>query len=214
MDIPQPKYSMGQTVYFPGVSRKMEDMTCPDCGGSEKMTLKLVNREVEIKCMRCRSYSADKPKRTVWVPFVSELTVRSMEFRTHGGDNWSKPSWRYMTGTGGGSVFDEENTYPTREEAMHHAELKAKEAQAKFDAELPKEEQRRLEYTQLQFPELEEKKLRDVIFDTQWALDRMTDRVKELPSWSHRWPNVKASELLAIQQFVLDKEDWHPEDEE
>lgn len=173
----------------------------------------MATKTVDIICQRCKPYSANKPFKIEHVPFVYEYVIQSMEFQSHSRtDDYHnpKPQWRYYSGMGSGNVFTDDNAYTTYEDAMKVAEQRANQEQMEHEKGLSKEELRRLEYVTLTTPDLEDKKLRDQLFDTQWNYDRMVDRVKELYEWKHRWPSATYENVLAIQRYVLDNENWNP----
>lgn len=213
-EIPQPKFKVGDTIFVPRYEQNNETIVCPDCNGTQKWKVVMNHGEYEVKCQRCSQYSSDKPFKRTYVPTVRAFVIRSMQYETHAytstGDRESR--WTYYDGMGSGYVVREADATDDPIVARAKAEERAAEAQKQFDERMTVKEKRNLEYHVLRFPFLEEQKLRDQLFDAGWERDQLIDRVKGLQEWDHRWQNVKKSDQLEIQRYLLDDSDWTPEE--
>lgn len=135
-EMPVPKYTIGQEVWFPSIERTTRQLPCPDCLGSQKWTVTTpAGTLLTCKCLRCSGYYSDLTtpahqrlpslKIEDWVPAVRSLTIGSIQVDTAA--HWYEKV-RYMcreTGVGSGSVYDESNLFISREEAEIVANLKA-----------------------------------------------------------------------------------------
>jgi hypothetical protein len=126
------RYSIGDVVFRAGTQSSTKRHPCPDCLGTK--TWKATSPgggEYTFGCPRCGGgYSSrgNDLEYSVIVPLVTQLTIGSVRYDSHGHWGDGTRQTQYMareTGVGGGSVYDETDLYPTREEAQAAAEIKA-----------------------------------------------------------------------------------------
>lgn len=125
------KYAIGDTVFHAWTHITKGQHECPDCKGSNKWkAVSPAGKEYEFNCPRCSaSYNSDRellldyPMHTA---SVRQLTIGSVRI-----DTASDRRAEYMcveTGVGSGSIYNEADLFPTREEAERVADAKAKVA--------------------------------------------------------------------------------------
>lgn len=125
------KYSIGDIVFFASTTVVQKQHPCPDCLGSRHWkATSPAGQDYDIACPRCSArYSSNDDLSLTYsasTPTVRRLTVGSVQY------NSEKSGWdagaRYMcveTGVGSGSVYGENDLYPSEEEAQRQAEIKA-----------------------------------------------------------------------------------------
>ena len=146
-EFPTPKFSKGQTVYYPAVESERVTDGCPDCLGKAiwKVTTP-AGTEFEIKCPRCAQIYGDIPAyyRTTFTAKVKAFPIDNMKFETHAwqpGGTYG-PLVTYM-GRGHGEMR-EGNLYATEAEALAAAENQCAGKQAEFEAREDEREHSRI----------------------------------------------------------------------
>lgn len=120
-DLPEIKYSIGQTVYRAGTVVEKRAHKCPDCLGSGKwQATSPAGHEYEVPCPRCRtSYRSNGvlSLEYVWhIPFVTRLTIGSVRLDTY----CENEPVSYMcneTGIGSGQIHSQNDLFLTHAEA-------------------------------------------------------------------------------------------------
>lgn len=144
--ITEPKFQMGQVVYWPGYRSRSRMRQCPDCLG--KMTWAVTTpagETFEMKCGTCCVWlGGPEITETVYEPHVSTLTIGKIGMEAEG----SIVKYRYMcheTGIGSGSIYDEDRMCATPEAAEGLARFCAHQAQTEYDARVKhnRDEQKR-----------------------------------------------------------------------
>jgi len=130
MDIPTPRFKIGQTVYHPRTTRQVRFLPCPDCLDTKKWKVTSgAGLEFEIACPRCEELSSSQ-----YVPRVIEyvasepqaLTIGSIKIDTHPAHGDSPVSYMCEeTGIGSGSIYYETQLCETPETARALATLAA-----------------------------------------------------------------------------------------
>lgn len=130
LDLPKPKYAIGDVVYWPSTTRDVEDLPCPDCLGTKKWKVVTpAGTEMEAECQRCaRGGFRDipRPQRVVYRPSVRRLTIGSIRIDTAASE--TRECVEYMcreTGIGSGSIYRESNLFRTEAEAETAAQSEA-----------------------------------------------------------------------------------------
>lgn len=124
------KFSIGDVVYKAWTTTVSKQHPCPDCKGSRKWkAVSPAGGEYEFPCPRCaarfmsnRDLSLDYSE---FAPSVHKLTIGSVRVDTSSQDRPVEYMCR-ETGIGSGTIHDQADLFPTEEEAMRAAELKAK----------------------------------------------------------------------------------------
>lgn len=136
--IPQPKYDIGQTVWWGKIAHSTTTMECPDCLGTRRWkAITPAGTEVAAECGRCGSWtSRDLPSlsRTHWKPSAQRLTIGSVRIDT----SHDSPV-EYMcreTGVGSGQIYREPDLFTDETMALATAQFKADLENAKV-AEKP-----------------------------------------------------------------------------
>lgn len=134
---PQPKYCIGQTVYYAYLMPGMDTEPCPDCCGTAKWSVVLPSGETFlIRCTTCRFNGM--PSGQVRIrqhpkPDVKILTIGSIRIDTN-----DKDAISYMcveTGVGSGTCYPEYDFFSTIDEANRAANAKADAMYRKIIAE-------------------------------------------------------------------------------
>jgi len=133
--LPEPKFNMGQTVYFATTEQESKQHSCPDCFDIKKWKVTSPAGEIfETNCPRCNNQyaSRDIPSLTyyVTVPKIAKLTVGKIEATTFLQWEGDRNFVRYMcneTGVGSGSIYEEDKLFATFEEAKTRADEMARE---------------------------------------------------------------------------------------
>lgn len=122
------KYSVDDAVYVGRAEWGSEPIPCPDCKGTGKWTVVANSGPSgfwETTCQTCRDwgnysgYGTGKVKQSTRIAITEYRTIGSIQVDTNG------DVVRYMcveTGVGSGSIYYEKDLFPTREEALAHAE--------------------------------------------------------------------------------------------
>ncbi len=118
--LPNPKYSIGQIVFYPYISDKAKRIPCPDCLEFKTWEVKTPAGEVfKVQCQTCMSgflstgFINDYENPTV---DVSRLTIGSIRIDTAS----SEDKVEYMckeTGIGSGNIYYESKIFTTEQEA-------------------------------------------------------------------------------------------------
>lgn len=126
------KYDMGDTVWFATTEVERRRHECPDCKGARTWkAISPAGSEFEVPCPRCStSYMGNHALSldySMFAPRARRLTVGQIRASTEKGDSFDAGN-RYMcreTGVGSGSVYSEADLFPTEEEALAAAQVKA-----------------------------------------------------------------------------------------
>lgn len=120
------KYSKGDKVYSAGSVYTNKSITCPDCLGCGKWTVRFADgEEIECECQTCARgwrHSSGYIVYQEYAPSVVQLTIGQVGLDEDGG--------RYMceeTGVGSGTIYCEKNLFSTKEEAEIAADMKYQE---------------------------------------------------------------------------------------
>lgn len=129
MDIPAPKYKIGDAVWLAGTATEKRSHPCPDCLGKTTWHVRSPAGGVyEAPCPRCSGiYQSNADLDLgylVHFPYVRLLTVGSVRVDT--GDENPVSYMCVETGVGGGSVYLESDLFASKAQAESAAEIKAK----------------------------------------------------------------------------------------
>ncbi|GAB3054320.1 hypothetical protein [Stenotrophomonas tumulicola] len=138
MNIPTPRYAIGDTVFYTYQDTKAGAYPCPDCKGSKVWSCTSpAGHTMEMDCPRC-TYNYGRNQglslaRTIRTYGVRVLTIGSVQINTARTDG----PVHYMcleTGVGSGSVYRECDLYSTKDEAETKAAAQAEALQLEHDA--------------------------------------------------------------------------------
>lgn len=123
------KFSIGDVIYKAWTTTVQKQHPCPDCKGARKWkAISPAGGEYEFSCPRCSaSFHSDRDLSLAYsefAPFVEKLTIGSIRY-----DSSSDRQTEYMcreTGVGSGTIHSESDLFPTEDEAMRAADIKAK----------------------------------------------------------------------------------------
>jgi hypothetical protein len=120
MEMPTPKYKIGDFVWYASTATEPRTHPCPDCLGKRTWHVRSPAGGVyEAPCPRCtgrhQSNSCLNLTYRAHVPSVSIFTIGSIRINT--ADVYPVEYMCVETGVGSGSVYDEHLLHPTKEEA-------------------------------------------------------------------------------------------------
>ena len=128
-NLPTPKFTIGQTVWYPGTHDTTAQYPCPDCLGTRKWTVTTpAGLTLSTDCQRCATHyrTNDMPSLSYRVkePAPRQLTIGSIQINTA---PYSEQDGQvsYMcpeTGVGSGQVYQEKLLCATEEEAREIAQ--------------------------------------------------------------------------------------------
>ena len=149
MDIPVPKYRIGDTVWYPYSEVYSDFIDCSDCCGTAEWEAKLPNGEVlQIECSTCAGYLESSGTQRVMSckHYASELTIGSVRIDTADRDGRLVSYMCKETGIGSGSIYYEDRIFSNKESALKMAKFEAHEKltrlQGKEDERRAKEKKR------------------------------------------------------------------------
>lgn len=136
LGLPEPKFKIGDTIYYPTVYPDYIDATCPDCAGTATWQVKTGSGiEFTVPCYRCHRHGGPSYKKREVVTKVHALTINriSAECGTPGKyDMAEKVTYRDRQGV----CIGEHRAYATHDEAHSVGVEMAAKAQAQY-AETP-----------------------------------------------------------------------------
>jgi hypothetical protein len=119
MNIPTPRFAIGDTVYWPDVVQETVVLQCPDCNGTKKWeAVSPIGERFPMPCPRCSTTQAEL-RTYKFTGTVRALTIGSVRLDT---GNTANPV-EYMcseTGIGSGSIYKESRLGATEDEAKRH----------------------------------------------------------------------------------------------
>lgn len=133
------KYSVGDKVFHASLTTERRRHPCPDCKGEKKWSAKSpAGTEYAFGCPRCSAgYNAERDMMldySAYTPLVGRLTIGSVQYNTaHGSYDEGARYMCHETGVGSGAVYNEPDLYPSEEEALGAAKIKADLANAKTE---------------------------------------------------------------------------------
>jgi hypothetical protein len=222
----EPKFAVGQTVFWPGRESVKESAQCPDCLGSAKWKVTTpAGTEFEVPCGRCNSWGRDIPKHEITrvIPKVHSMTITAIQAETgseYGGSQYNKNEALLRYTANGHSWMKEDMFFASHEEAESAAKAMAEEEEtrllSKDDSE--KERRRLSEYT---IVEAVAENLKKKERGAHYKYERAIDKIKELPDdyvsgfgdYMRSGSSMDTSALRCVARHLLDdlKED-HPEE--
>lgn len=135
INLPTPKFAVGDVVYLPRLERAVEKLPCPDCLGTGVWPITSpAGVEFKIACIRCVGTlsMSDLPSLHVerWEPRTEALTINGVSTRSNP-DNWHE-AVEYSHGNG--QSVGESKIFETQEAALAIAEATAKGRNVEIDA--------------------------------------------------------------------------------
>lgn len=125
-DFQQPKFRVGQKVYFGLAIRTPVGYECPDCLGTGKWAITTPAGESwDTWCQTCSSSALGLGGRLIkyeWQPEVVIRTIGSIRMDT----NSKEDLFEYMckeTGIGSGNIYKESSLFRSESEALAYAEM-------------------------------------------------------------------------------------------
>lgn len=139
-DLPTPKYRIGDTLWYAGVSSETAKLDCPDCAGTKVWLVKTANDVIETPCQRCcGGYMSrgchDKLDLSyqIYVPKPGSFVVGRIEASTEGWRNGDKlPEVMYWQTNGSGR--NETDIYGDEASAMAKSQIMADAKNAEVQA--------------------------------------------------------------------------------
>lgn len=136
MAVIETKYSVGDKVWYAGVTTEARQHPCPDCKGERKwQAVSPAGYEYTFACPRCATSFASHDelslKYTAHIPALRQLTIGSVRHDSNSGPFADRHPNTYMcveTGVGGGAVYYESDLFETEEAARIAAAAKATKA--------------------------------------------------------------------------------------
>lgn len=212
-ELPDPKYRIGQSVWFGSTDTAVEALPCPDCLGSRKWSVVTpAGDALETPCQRCggsrwQSGIGDlpRPERRIHVPRARRLTIGSVRIDTAS----SRGPVEYMceeTGVGSGSLYEESRLFATEDDALSSASgevaaLNAKEASGEAY-------QRTTKLSGLTVKDAILEDARSSIWSAWWSYRRLREDVDK---WTGEDGGETADERLAELRRELEFDDRHRE---
>lgn len=210
--LPEPKYQIGDVVYYARVDREIQRLPCPDCKDTGVWTLTTPAGDTyTVECLRCRRgniYDVPGNKIATWVPKIQEVTVGSIEVNTAR----EKPV-RYMckeTGIGSGQVYDEEELFTQRHDAQLYAEIKA----SRYVRESPLSPTDKLVQSTglLRFTDAFVEKARSSVFHSWYKYNQFVEDVQDVLKNETTYTGLKSA-LESAMLWETDQRDPHPVNE-
>lgn len=123
MILPEPRYKIGNHVFFPEVLVGTERLACPDCLGTLKWKAVLPSgAELELNCPRCNVLYSHNPlpelKQVAYTPVAKPLTIGSIRIDTAERDGQFVHYMCQESGIGSGSVYREGQLFDSEEGAL------------------------------------------------------------------------------------------------
>ena len=218
----EPKFCVGQTVYWPDYTHTKEVKDCPDCLGAAKWkVITPAGTEFEVPCERCARWDRDIPKHeiTVVVPKVNSMTITAIKAQT--GCEYGSKGEASICYTANGHYWEEEDKFfVTQEEAEIAAKKKAADEQARLlETDLGEQKCRYLAgYT---IVNALAKELKEKERDAHYKYERAIDRIKELPDdyvsgfgcYMRSGSSMDTPALRCVAAHLLDElKEEHPEE--
>jgi hypothetical protein len=128
-DLPEPKFRVGQTVWYADIKQVQRTLPCPDCLGAQTWRVATpAGGDYEVPCQRCCSgYTYTHHAEIAPLKYTeAEAAPRSFTVTKVGIDNWGDGPRVIYDGRDEGSLF------ATEEEARAASELRAAEHNAKI----------------------------------------------------------------------------------
>lgn len=134
-DLPEPKFAVGQTVWYADTTRENAKHACPDCRGAKVWKVETPAGGIyEVPCQRCLGgytyCSHDDVPPLAYAVFVAaprSMVVKAVEVRTNG--HFGAGPEVYYDGR------EQKSLYATEEEAQAVSKLRSYEQNAKAQAE-------------------------------------------------------------------------------
>lgn len=180
--VPKPRFEIGAKVFVANVSQTKGQHPCPDCLGTrEWKVITATGHEMTTACMRCGSNTLRDFPSLDFQKFVAgtrELTIGAVRIDTASYDGKYISYMCDETGVGSGSIYYEDDVYPTQEQAMAIAEARAARMQLESDSLPSAVKAKSLSYLSLQDARF--KIMHDVIWSSWYHLNCVIDDVKEV----------------------------------
>lgn len=211
MDLPVPKFIIGQTVYRPRVTSTEAQLSCPDCLGTRKWSVTTPGGATfEARCQRC-SRDSTLPRGVPGLNFsthvgvVDRLTIGSVRIDTAS----TRSPVEYMateTGIGSGSIYYERDLFEGEDAARSRADSDA--AQQNVTAAEKPERVEQAIYSTLTLENATIKAAEDAVWNSWWAYRHLFD---DLERYVEAEPGETLADMRANLQWTLEYERGHRE---
>lgn len=132
-DLPEPKYAVGQELWYADTIRETAKLPCPDCCDTKQWKVETpAGRTYEVPCQRCcgghvtyTSQDLASLEYPVWKGVARRLTPKGIEVRSNAGEGWPRITY---------DGRPEDQLYDTEHAALQVACLRASEQNAKEQA--------------------------------------------------------------------------------
>ncbi len=180
MAVIETKFSVGDKVWYAGVTTEARQHPCPDCLGERKWkAVSPAGYDYTLPCPRCStSFSSHDElslKYSAHIPALRLLTIGSVRHNSDTGAFSDRERNSYMcveTGVGGGSVYYESDLFETEGAASTAAQARAASADATIK-HIAERYNRTLEISDYQFESA-------LLKDAAIAASRARSRAREL----------------------------------
>lgn len=178
-----PKFTVGQTVYFPTWDVGAVPDPCPDCLGTHLWkVITPGGLEMETGCKRCNS---NQLSHRDYKPRVRSFVIGRVRFDS-AGNSWHdrKDKYEYQSNTNDCSIYYESSLCETEEAAMTVAELRCRELREKDASDAAQAERMRV-YNDLLRYDFETAKIKaaeEKIRDATYLVERMLEALADLES--------------------------------
>lgn len=161
--MPQPKFAIGDTVYWGSITETTGYHPCPDCLGTRRWSVSTPAGSIfECACERCsaRWTGGDFPSLAYRqrVPYVQQLTIGSVRIDTAERDGKTVSYMCNETGVGSGSIYYENLLHVTEADALAVATMEATKINDEV-AQIP---------TRVEQARVSGLKLEGALFDKTW----------------------------------------------
>lgn len=136
--IPQPKFNIGDVVFYVTTYQGQGTHPCPDCHGTQQWTATSPAGETfAVNCLRCARGYALLPRDIAPLTYkTADYSVRQLTVGSVRVDTGANHPISYMcdeTGIGSGSLYNEDDFFTDEEAAKVEARARADAWQAKLD---------------------------------------------------------------------------------
>lgn len=201
-DLPIPKYSIGDTVWYASAYTGAEQLPCPDCLGQKLWSVTSpAGGTFQVNCVRC-SGSGYLEAHT-YEPQTRSLTIGSIQIDTANTSDNHREVVQYMckeTGIGSGSVYRESLLFRSQEEAEPAAAALAK---SRIDEMPDRWKQQQADFRRLAKYQLRDaaiKEAEDKAYESERRHGRLLERVCDLDMYPVSGEPFNSSTSLTEEQ--------------
>jgi hypothetical protein len=198
--VPQPKFKLGQKVFYATTHRTTEKGPCPDCAGEKYWTVTTPTGTVfKTPCQRCQGYTASLDGIPTVVGLVGEFVIKSLDIKMEQGGGFTIT---YYNSPGCcGNVRRETELHEIWESAEAVSKILAAEETAKIQKDLEAQIAHTRAVNRMTYQDAERARLERELFDSRSKNSDLKEAIKniveELPG------NIKRSQAEEIVEWIL-----------